>query len=43
MHAQMVVASNGLLELLPKKGAKPMTTIRVGAQTMRLMQTLWAK
>jgi hypothetical protein len=43
MSAQMVPSGDGLLELLPEKGAKPMTPIRVGAQTMRLMQTLWAK
>ncbi|HZZ81887.1 MAG TPA: hypothetical protein VFE62_25525 [Gemmataceae bacterium] len=42
MVAQMTQDGTGLIEILPDKGAKPMTPIRVGGQTLCLMQMLWA-
>jgi hypothetical protein len=42
MVAQMTPDGTGLIELLPDQGVKPMTPIRVGAQTLCLMQMLWA-
>ena len=35
-------SGDGLLELLPDKGAKPLPPIRVGGQTSCIMQMLWA-
>ncbi len=42
MAAKMVAYDNGLLELLPEKDAKPMTPVRVGAQTRSLMNMIWS-
>jgi hypothetical protein len=42
MAAQMVTHGDGVIEMMPEKGAKPMTPIRVGGQTMCLMRMLWA-
>jgi hypothetical protein len=41
MVAQLVVHGDGLIELLPEKGAKPMKPIRLGGQTMCKMRMLW--
>jgi hypothetical protein len=41
MAGQMVEHGDGLIELLPDKGAPPMTPIRVGGQTMCKMRMLW--
>jgi len=42
MAAQMVASGDGVIEMMPEKGAKPMTPIRVGGQTMCKMRMLWA-
>ncbi len=41
MVAQMKVDGDGLIEYMPEKGAKAMTPIRVGGQTMCKAQMLW--
>jgi len=42
MAGQMAIDGDGLIEYLHEKGTKPMTPIRVGAQTMCKMRLLWA-
>jgi hypothetical protein len=41
MSAKMVEYGDGLMEMMPEKGAKPMSPIRVGGQTMCRMRMLW--
>ncbi|HEY8561565.1 MAG TPA: hypothetical protein VIL74_14410 [Pyrinomonadaceae bacterium] len=42
MVAQLVEYGDGVMEMLPEKGATKMTPVRVGGQTMCKMRMLWS-